>query len=148
MQKIRIFAAALAVSAIAATPVSAQSLNSPIVVASTYAMAHAAQTGTTNYGVVTQTVDLTGDGYDEIFALYSLVGEFGLPQGEYLAYFVGGPGGYRQVSRIDMPGRNTEITGYQENSVTLQSNTANGLVTLSFSASPDGLTPLQASGGK
>lgn len=142
MQLIRLFVVALALSAIALSPASAQNLNSPIVVASTYAMAHAAQTGTTNYGVVTQTVDLTGDGYDEMFAIYALVGDFGLPTGEYLAYFVGGPGGFRPVTRIDLPGRNSEITGFLENTVMLRSNTTNGLVNIRFEVSEMGLTPL------
>jgi len=132
----------LAVTALVAAPASAQRLNSPIVVASTYAMAHAAQTGTTNYGVVAQTVDLTGDGYDEMFAIYALVGDFSLPVGEYLSYFVGGPGGFTPVSRIDLPGRDSEITGYLENRVMVRTNTTNGPVTLTFAATPAGLTPL------
>lgn len=142
MHYTRILVAILALAALAVAPASAQRLNSPIVVASTYAMAHAAETGTTNYGVTAQTVDLTRDGYDEMFAIYALVGDFGLPTGEYLAYFVGGPGGFQPVTRIDLPGRNSEITGYLENTVMLRTNTTNGPVTLSYAVSPAGLTPL------
>lgn len=142
MQYVRMLVAILALAALAVAPASAQKLNSPIVVASTYAMAHAAQTGTTNYGVTAQMVDLTRDGYDEMFAIYALVGDFGLPTGEYLAYFVGGPGGFQPMARIDLPGRDSEITGYLENTVILRSNTTNGPVTIRYAVSPAGLTPL------
>lgn len=141
-QSVRILAAILVLAAFSLAPASAQRLNSPIVVASTYAMAHAAETGTTNYGVTAQTVDLTGNGYDDMFAIYALVGEFGLPTGEYLAYFVGGPGGFQPVARIDLPGRASEITGYLGNTLTVETNTANGPMTLTFAATPAGLTPV------
>ncbi|MEM7444937.1 MAG: hypothetical protein AAF414_16570 [Pseudomonadota bacterium] len=142
MQWFRLLVAVLALSMLAIAPASAQRLNSPIVVASTYAMAHAAQTGTTNYGVTAQTVDLTGNGYDDMFAIYALVGEFGLPVGEYLAYFAGGPGGFTPVTRIDLPGRASEITEYVDGTMTVVSNTPNGPVTWRFTATPAGLSQL------
>ena len=61
---------------------------------------------------------------------------------EYLAYFAGGPGGFQPMTRIDLPGRASEIVGYLENTVIVTSTTANGPVELRFAATPAGLTPL------
>jgi len=126
---------------LAGVEASAQMSGPPIAAASRIAMQHAAETGTTVYGVTATTVDFNRDGYDELFAIYSLNNQFAVPVASFVVYFTGAPNGFLPQQRVQLAGTSPRFESNEFATITFSSRTVQGPVMQTFQVTPTGLVP-------
>lgn len=124
-------------------PTGAQTTRSAVAVASSYAMQHARETGTTVYGVQATTIDFSRDGYPEMFGLYTLNNDFAIPIGSFMIYFRGTPNGWDPVTRVELAGVSPSVQSHQLSQIFIASQTAQGQVVQGFLWTPGGLQPIR-----